>query len=220
VYEIAARQRRINQNYTNQQHPLRNEDVWICQFCEYESIFGKPPMALIRQYEIKDRKAQKALADRRRMLEKVKQKGRKNKKNSKASHKTLAHQAAEFQKREFLRNTGGLPGNPQAGGPHDPMMRGGDDGLYHPDDEYDADDFDEDGRPLAYDGEDYVPDDDAQYYEEDDIDDDPHDTRPPHHHPPSMGPPVIAGPSGQFTRGSDGRPSRVDAMGHRGSDGK
>jgi hypothetical protein len=136
------------------------------------------------------------------MLEKVKQKGRKNKKNSKATHKSLAHQAAEFQKREFLRNTGGLPGHQQ---PHDPM-RGGDDLQYPDDGPYDDEDFDEDGRPLAYEGEDYEPDDDQQYYEEDDVDDIPpliDDHRPHPSHPPSMAPPGIAGPSGsrpQYTQ--------------------
>lgn len=129
------------------------------------------------------------------MLEKVKQKGRKSKKNSKATHKSLAHQAAEFQKREYLRNTGGLPGQPQ---PHDPM-RSGDDSHYPDDETYDDDEYDEDGRPLVYDGEEYEPEDDQRYYEEDDeLDDIPpliEDHRPHVSHPLSMAPPGFARPS-------------------------
>jgi hypothetical protein len=87
VYVLAARQRRLQQEYANLHHPPRPEDVWICEFCEYESIFGVPPMALIRQYEIKDRKERKRLAEKRRLLEKAKMKGRKGKKQTKNAAK-------------------------------------------------------------------------------------------------------------------------------------
>ena len=83
VYVLAARQRRLQQEYANLHHPPGSEDIWICEFCEYESIFGVPPMALIRQYEIKDRKERKRLAEKRRLLEKAKMKGRKGKKQTK-----------------------------------------------------------------------------------------------------------------------------------------
>ncbi|KAJ5100463.1 hypothetical protein N7456_006515 [Penicillium angulare] len=83
VYALAARQRKIQQQYTNIHHPPSLEDIWICEFCEYESIFGRPPEALIRQYEIKDRKERKRLAEKKRLLEKAKMKGRKTKKGSK-----------------------------------------------------------------------------------------------------------------------------------------
>ncbi|KAF2395585.1 hypothetical protein EJ06DRAFT_560590 [Trichodelitschia bisporula] len=82
VYTLAARQRRLQQEYANYHHPPRREDMWICEFCEYEAIFGAPPAALIRQYEIKDRKEQKRLAEKRRLLEKAKMKGRKGKKGA------------------------------------------------------------------------------------------------------------------------------------------
>lgn len=82
-YAMAARQRRIRQDYNNYHHPPSNEDVWICEFCEYESIFGSPPEALIRQYEIKDRRERRRLAKTRRLLEKAKMKGRKSKKGTK-----------------------------------------------------------------------------------------------------------------------------------------
>lgn len=85
VYALAARQRRLQQEYSNIQHPPSREDVWICEFCEYESIFGGPPHALIRQYEIKDRKERRRLAEKRRLLEKAKLKGRKGKKQTKAA---------------------------------------------------------------------------------------------------------------------------------------
>ena len=85
VYAMAARQRKIQQQYTNIHHPPSLEDIWICEFCEYESIFGRPPEALIRQYEMKDRKERKRLAEKKRLLEKAKMKGRKAKKAPKNS---------------------------------------------------------------------------------------------------------------------------------------
>lgn len=95
VYALAARQRKIQQQYANLHHPPSIEDLWICEFCEYESIFGRPPEALIRQYEIKDRKERKRLAEKKRLLEKAKMKGRKNRKATKnATKNTSAHQPA------------------------------------------------------------------------------------------------------------------------------
>lgn len=83
IYAMAARQRKIQQQYTNIHQPSSLEDIWICEFCEYESIFGRPPQALIRQYEIKDRRERKRLAEKKRLLEKAKMKGRKSKKTAK-----------------------------------------------------------------------------------------------------------------------------------------
>ena len=85
VYTLQARQRKAQQEMNNMQHPPSHEDMWICEFCEYESIFGSPPQALMRQYEIKDRKEKKRLAEKRRLLEKAKLKGRKGKKQTKAA---------------------------------------------------------------------------------------------------------------------------------------
>lgn len=87
VYALAARQRKLQQEYVNLQHPPASEDIWICEFCEYESIFGSPPRALIRQYEIKDRRERRRLAEKQRLLEKAKLKGRKGKKQSKNATK-------------------------------------------------------------------------------------------------------------------------------------
>ena len=89
-YSIAARQRRLHQQYNNYHHPPSNDELWICEFCEYESIFGAPPEALVRQYEIKDRKERRRLAEKRRLLEKAKMKGRKGKKNGKSATKGSA----------------------------------------------------------------------------------------------------------------------------------
>ena len=100
VYVLAARQRKLQQEYSNIQHPPAPEDIWICEFCEYEAIFGQPPHALIRQYEIKDRKERRRLAEKRRLLEKAKLKGRKGKKQTKNAAKAAnnaAHQAANQQ---------------------------------------------------------------------------------------------------------------------------
>lgn len=91
VYALAARQRKLQQEYMNLQHPPAPEDVWICEFCEYESIFGAPPRALIRQYEIKDRRERKRLAEKQRLLEKAKLKGRKGKKQTKNAAKVTNH---------------------------------------------------------------------------------------------------------------------------------
>ncbi|KAK4697937.1 hypothetical protein P7C71_g221, partial [Lecanoromycetidae sp. Uapishka_2] len=86
-YARAARERRIKQEVSNYRNPPKQEDVWICEFCEYESIFGEPPKALIQQYEAKDRRERKRVAEKRRLLEKAKMKGRKGKKGSKNAAK-------------------------------------------------------------------------------------------------------------------------------------
>ncbi|KAK7537154.1 uncharacterized protein J3D65DRAFT_553935 [Phyllosticta citribraziliensis] len=132
IYAMAARRRRLQQEYTNYHHPPSRDDIWICEFCEYEDIFGEPPRALIRQYEIKDRKEQKRMAEKRRLLEKAKMKGRKGKKMCKNS-----------QSRAPASNS-------QHAQPHDQHY---DDQQLHPDDgvegqgdEYFEDDYD-DGAP-------------------------------------------------------------------------
>lgn len=96
-YALAARQRRLQQEYNNFHNPPSRDEIWICEFCEYEAIFGHPPEALIRQYEIKDRKERKRLAEKRRLLEKAKMKGRKGKKNGKAATKNSASATQQAQ---------------------------------------------------------------------------------------------------------------------------
>lgn len=103
-YAIAARDRRLRQNYNNFHHPPKEEDVWICEYCEYEAIFGAPPSALIRQYESKDRRERRRLAEKRRLLEKAKMKGKRGKKggkNSKAGNTTTQpQQQQQFHKQQ------------------------------------------------------------------------------------------------------------------------
>lgn len=100
-YALAARDRRLQQNYNNFHHPPKEEDVWICEYCEYEAIFGRPPEALIRQYEIKDRRERKRLAEKRRLLEKAKMKGRKGKKGNKnAKNANAAAQAQQSNQKQ------------------------------------------------------------------------------------------------------------------------
>ncbi|PFH59200.1 hypothetical protein XA68_12684 [Ophiocordyceps unilateralis] len=85
--DSAARQRRRMATENNLSHPPKAEDVWICEFCEYERIFGEAPRALIRDYEIKDRRHRQEEADRKRLLEKAKAKSRKGRKNGRASNR-------------------------------------------------------------------------------------------------------------------------------------
>lgn len=94
-YAMAARERRTQQQYNNYHHPPKEDEIWICGFCEYESIFGRPPEALIRDYEIKDRKERKRLAEKRRLLEKAKMKGRKGKKGNKNNGKGISGSAQQ-----------------------------------------------------------------------------------------------------------------------------
>jgi hypothetical protein len=123
IYALAARQRRLQQEYENLHHPPAPENLWICEFCEYESIFGVPPIALIRQYEIKDRRERKRLAEKRRLLEKAKMKGRKGKKQTKSAAKAAG-------------GTSQQPLNPQGYEQQPVDNLGGDDYL---DDGYDED---------------------------------------------------------------------------------
>jgi hypothetical protein len=126
VYALAARQRKIQQQYTNIHHPPSLEDIWICEFCEYESIFGHPPEALIRQYEIKDRKERKRLAEKKRLLEKAKMKGRKTKKATKNAKHASSHQGYQ-------------QGYDRASVDHSSAAGSG-----HPDDEYIGHEYDDD----------------------------------------------------------------------------
>lgn len=64
-------------------NPPGPNDMWICEFCEYEAIFGTRPEALIRSYEIKDRAEQKRMEEKRRLLEKARMRGRRGKKGKK-----------------------------------------------------------------------------------------------------------------------------------------
>lgn len=83
----AAHERRAEATAKYYNSPPKADDIWICEFCEYERIFGEPPRALIRAYEKKDRILRQEAADRKRLLEKAKAKARKGKRNAKAAAK-------------------------------------------------------------------------------------------------------------------------------------
>ncbi|POS81306.1 hypothetical protein DHEL01_v200282 [Diaporthe helianthi] len=85
---LQARKRREGTARQNFLNPPKLEDQWICEFCEYERIFGYPPVALIRQYEIKDRKIRQQEEERRRVWEKAKARSRKGKKSKAPSKKS------------------------------------------------------------------------------------------------------------------------------------
>jgi hypothetical protein len=134
LYKHAASKRRMQQEYDNFHNPPANP--WICEFCEFEDIFGYKPKALIRQYERKDRQERKRMAEKRRLLEKARMKGRKGKKASKKAQNS-ANNAQHAQ-------------NPPPGG----YDRRPDDGSLDPqDDEYYDDDYDEvPPAPLCHHG--------------------------------------------------------------------
>ncbi|KAK0655927.1 hypothetical protein B0T16DRAFT_319671 [Cercophora newfieldiana] len=98
-YAAAAKARRRETLLYNRRHPPKPEEIWICHFCEYESIFGRPPEALVRQYEINDRKQRQLEQQRRAQWERMKKGKHKGKKHSKLPAKTSSqaqepHQAA------------------------------------------------------------------------------------------------------------------------------
>ena len=133
-YAMAAYERRKQQEANNRHHPPKEEDVWICEFCEYESIFGYPPEALIRQYEIKDRRERKRLAEKRRLLEKAKMKGRKGKKGNKNAAKSAN---AQSQHMASSQNYG------QQSSDQTPLQNQGTQS-----EEYFGDDYDDDPVPM------------------------------------------------------------------------
>ena len=103
---MAARQRRQAAEDSNKHSPPAPEDVWICEFCEYERIFGEPPRALLRNYETKDRRHRQEEADRKRVMEKAKAKSRKSKKSGKIPNKSgpSGHQHPDHGHQDFIDN--------------------------------------------------------------------------------------------------------------------
>ncbi|KAK3677012.1 hypothetical protein LTR78_003217 [Recurvomyces mirabilis] len=93
-YALAARQRQLQQEYTNYHHRPTKDTMWICAFCEYEDIFGVPPVALIRSYEIRDRKERKKAEEKRRLLEKARMKGKKGRGRGKKGANNMQGQGA------------------------------------------------------------------------------------------------------------------------------
>ncbi|KAL2884033.1 hypothetical protein SGCOL_000672 [Colletotrichum sp. CLE4] len=139
----AAKSRRQEAEERYYKNTPKLEDMWICEFCEYERIFGSPPYALIRQYEIKDKKAREKDEERKRLLEKAKTKGRKARKQAKSPAKTASSQNhAESQ------------GTHASVGPDESNSTPGDDylddypnGNYHNDEDFE-DTYSQDDPPM------------------------------------------------------------------------
>lgn len=141
-YALAARQRKLQQEYTNYHHRPTGDNLWICEFCEYEDIFGVPPYALIRSYEIKDRTERKKAAEKRRLLEKAKMKNRKGKKGAKGGKNN---------------NASAAPAAPNDGnGTYDPNQPPPEGDEYYDDDEY-GDDYEPVGPDDQYPADYYPP---------------------------------------------------------------
>jgi hypothetical protein len=142
-YALQAAQRKKNQQYQNYHHRPKHDDMWICEFCEYEDIYGAPPYAMIRRYEIKDRQERKKAAEKRRLLEKAKMKGRKNKKGAgKSKNNNVANSTAPVP-----------PAHPQN---YDPNLPPPGDEEYYDDEDYAEDDYEPIGPDDQY-AQEYCP---------------------------------------------------------------
>ena len=88
-----ARARRRNARFQNKHHPPKPEDVWVCDFCIYEDIYGSPPRHLIRDFELKERKQRLQEAALKRKMEKMKKDARKGKRGGRLAppHDHAAH---------------------------------------------------------------------------------------------------------------------------------
>ncbi|KAK5123711.1 hypothetical protein LTR85_002347 [Meristemomyces frigidus] len=152
-YALAARQRQLQQEYTNYHHRPTKDNMWICEFCEYEDIFGVPPVAMIRSYEIKDRAERKKAAEKRRLLEKAKMKGRKNKKGKggKNNNQNGNNGAAAAQPPASAANGGvAHPGNATDGGPgYDAGLPPPEGEEYYDDEEYGDEEYGDEYEPVG-----------------------------------------------------------------------
>ncbi|EME85102.1 uncharacterized protein MYCFIDRAFT_187826 [Pseudocercospora fijiensis CIRAD86] len=141
-YAYQASQRKKNQQYQNYHHRPKPDDMWICEFCEYEDIYGAPPYAMIRRYEIKDRQERKKAAEKKRLLEKAKMKGRKNKKGAGKGKNNNANNAPPA-----------APAHPQN---YDPNLPPPGDDEYYDDEDYAEDHYEPIGPDDQY-PQDYYP---------------------------------------------------------------
>ncbi|KAL2258930.1 hypothetical protein VTK26DRAFT_7569 [Humicola hyalothermophila] len=136
-YMAAAKARRRETQLYNRRHPPKPDEIWICHFCEYEAIFGHPPEALVRQYEIKERKQRQLEQQRRAQWERMKKGKHKGKKSSKLPAKNSsmaqdAHHSVDSR---------------EVSGTHDD---GTQEEEYYDDEYYEDEDYDaEDEVPLA-----------------------------------------------------------------------
>ncbi|KAK5112774.1 hypothetical protein LTR62_003872 [Meristemomyces frigidus] len=110
-YALAARQRQLQQEYQNYHQRPSKDNMYICMFCEYEDIFGVPPLALIRSYEIRDRKERKKKEEQRRLLEKARAKGKRGRKGGKGGKAGANGLANPNNTPQAAVTNGALPGN-------------------------------------------------------------------------------------------------------------
>lgn len=154
-YLAAARARRQQTQAYNKRHPPKDEDVWICHFCEYEAIFGTPPKALVRQYEIKERKQRRLEAQRRAQWERMKKGKHKGKKSGKAPAKNngnvagggagaaaVAGPAAHGGMHHPHAPAGAGPGGSVGPGEHHQDNHGVDGETYYDDEYYEDEEYD------------------------------------------------------------------------------
>ena len=130
-YLAAAKARRRETQLYNKRHPPNPDDLWICHFCEYESIFGHPPEALARAYEIKERKQRQLDEHRKAQWERMKKGKHKGKRNSKLPAKN----SNPAQDGHHHAESPGASGEPYNHGAQDEEYY---DDEYYEDDEYDA----------------------------------------------------------------------------------
>lgn len=76
--EEQARARKREQAAWNMEN--QPKDIYICPFCEFESVNGYKPKFLIRAFEMKERKKRLEAQRRQQLLDKAKARGRKGKK--------------------------------------------------------------------------------------------------------------------------------------------
>lgn len=62
--------------------PGERETIWICQICEFKSIFGYAPVSLIHRYNERLRSSREAALNKKRLLDKARSRGKKNKKSN------------------------------------------------------------------------------------------------------------------------------------------
>ncbi|KAK4152361.1 hypothetical protein C8A00DRAFT_34948 [Chaetomidium leptoderma] len=130
-YLAAAKARRGKTQLRNKRHPPKPEDMWVCHFCEYEWIFGHPPEALVRAYEIKERKQKQLEEQRRAQWERMKKGKHKGKKNSKLPAKN----SNAAQDAHHHADSRGAPGDHYDHGAQGEEYY---DDEYYEDEEYDA----------------------------------------------------------------------------------
>ncbi|KAF1822429.1 uncharacterized protein K489DRAFT_358660 [Dissoconium aciculare CBS 342.82] len=152
-YALQALNRQKQQQYQNWHSRIKPEDMWICEFCEYEDIYGVPPLALIRQYEIKDRQERKKAAEKRRLLEKAKMKGRKNKKSGAAGK--VGKNGSNGVNNAGGNGGGNINSHHQDYDPNLHPLEPGEE--YYDDEDEDGDELDDDEDDEDYDGDEYEP---------------------------------------------------------------